>query len=154
MIRLAAAMFAVSVTCGTADAAWYEWYVSPEVKGDCGDECYEPPTAWVDDRSGTYRFGVTCDGTIELGGPATETSEFVHLGMGMTIDDRAYGPVNIQHGLKDVFVTPDDESSLTVAEIVDALAKGSSMRLFLTSGPVAFSLNGSRSAIALAKRLC
>ena len=72
------------------------WYMTPEYQGDCGDECYTAPTAWIDEINENHAFGVTCDGTIVLGGPAMEVSQVPFSRAYMVIDNRSLGRFSME----------------------------------------------------------
>jgi hypothetical protein len=151
----AAAMLVAASISSAALAGSDIWYVTPEDQGDCGDECYTPPTAWIDQINGDHAFGVTCGGTLILGGPAMEVSELPFSKAFLIVDNRSLGRFSVDSGLNDVYVSPDQGNDVSKAKIQSALNSGQALKLNVAGrSPIRFNLAGSRSAIRLMNRAC
>ena len=139
-------------------AAWASdeiWYVVPEDKGDCGDECYRAPTAWIDEASGNYSLGVTCENIMILGGKATYVNEITIGSLEMVVDNSSLGQFAVESGLNDVFIQPQDAHSQKPGAIVGTLSAGQEVMLRFRDGQgFRFTLEGARSAVALMRELC
>lgn len=149
-IRHAAAIGLVcALTLPQAMAQSPRWAVESASQGDCGDECYTPPTAWVYAGNGQFAFGVQCDGQMVLGGPAMAVPTPPFSQVEMRIDGRSYGVFSVQNGLNDVYVSPTLGGTQDwLSTIRPALAGGNVLQLWM--GPSAlleFGLGGSRLAL-------
>ena len=150
---ITAAVLAASSTAALANSE--TWYVIPEDQGDCGDECYTPPTAWIDGAGGKYALGVTCDNQLLLGGPATYVSEIKIGSLEMTVDGRSLGQFSVDTGLNDVYIQPVDAAAQPPAGTAAGLSGGEEVILRFRDGQShGFTLAGARAAIALTQRLC
>ena len=131
------------------------WYATPADQGDCGDECYTAPTAWIDQEEGNYAFGVSCDATLILGGSAMEVSQLPFSAAEMIIDGKSFGHFSIDSGLNDVFVSPDADNGRTPNTVQKALESGARLQLIIVNGPALdFTLKGSKTAIATTMKAC
>lgn len=139
-------------------AAWASdevWYVVPEDKGDCGDECYRAPTAWIDEAGGNYALGVTCENTMILGGKATYVNEITIESLEMVVDNSSLGQFAVETGLNDVFIQPQDAHSQNPSAIVGTLSAGQEVVLRFRDGQsYKFTLAGARGAVGLMRELC
>lgn len=146
------------VFLSVSTAAWATpelWYVVPEDKGDCGDECYRAPTAWIDEAGGSYSLGVTCENTMILGGRATYVNEITIGSLEMTVDNRSLGQFAVESGLNDVYIQPQDAHSQNPGAIVSALTGGQEVSLQFRDGQsFRFTLEGARGAVDLMRELC
>ena len=131
------------------------WYTTPEEQGDCGDECYTAPHAWIDQIGGNHAFGVSCQSTMVLGGPAMEVSELPFSQAMIQVDGKSQGLFSIDSGLNDVFVTPAATNGITLPNMKAALASGSALQIDVEGrSPIKFTLKGSKAAIREMERLC
>jgi hypothetical protein len=132
------------------------WYVTPEDHGDCGEECYTAPAAWIDNTYGKFRFGVSC-GSMIMSGPAMEVSQPPFSIVEMFIDRQSYGYFNVHNGMQDTYVSPTIPDWQTPSRIQAALNSGGALRFMIKApeyGQINFKLSGSRSAIALMNKAC
>lgn len=145
---------ALALPAATAQAP--RWYVDAGSTGECGDECYTPPTAWVYSGNGAFAFGVQCDGQMVLGGPAMAVPSPPFSQLEMRVDGRSYGVFAVQQGLADVYVGPtEDYTQDWYGAVRPALAGGSVLQLWI--GPSAlleFGLGGSRAALDGVDQYC
>ena len=155
MIRnfLAASTIAVLslIAVPTLAASW-SWYVIPADQGDCGDECYTPPTAWIDEIDGPYSLGITCDGEMVIDGPVDAGGQFIDR-LDMVIDGQAIASFEIISGLNDFYVRFDPDIPGATGKVRNAILSGTDMVLTLRKAHK-FTLGGSRRAIDLMERLC
>lgn len=150
---LAAVLIATVSTPGHAGSE--AWYTTPEDQGDCGDECYTAPHAWIDQMGGRHAFGVSCDATMVLGGPAMEVSELPFTQAIMKVDGQSLGQFSVDSGLNDVYVSPSDANGITPTNVKAALESGGAMQLDVAGRtPIKFTLKGSKAAIREVERLC
>jgi hypothetical protein len=145
----------LSLAATAASANSEIWYVVPEDRGDCGDECYTPPAAWIDEEGHRYALGVSCDDQLMLGGRATYVSEMAIDSLEMIVDGRSLGRFSVIGGLNDIYIQPTDEAGQPPAGTATALSTGENVVLRFQDGPsFAFTLGGAKAAIALMHRLC
>ncbi|MEP0943679.1 MAG: hypothetical protein ABJH63_14025 [Rhizobiaceae bacterium] len=138
-----------------AQAGSDAWYTTPERQGDCGDECYTAPHAWIDEANGRHAYGISCDSTMVLGGPAMEVSQIPFTKAHILIDGKSMGVFSIDSGLNDVFVSPAEENELTHAQVQAALEAGRRFQLKVEGrSPIKFNLRGSRAAIRSMMKAC
>ncbi len=133
-------------------ASNWSWYVIPSDQGDCGDECYTPPTAWINEADGSFSLGITCEGEMLIEGPVNSDGT-VPDKLEMSIDGKSFGSFEIISGLNDNFVRSDPEKPGATGTVRSAILSGSEMTVAI--GKVhRFTLGGSRAAIDLMERLC
>jgi hypothetical protein len=131
------------------------WYVTPESRGSCGEECYSAPAAWIEDTYGNHSFGVSCRGTMFMGGSAMAVNEPPFSQAEMFIDEQSYGYFDVQNGLNDTYVTPTNPGWQTPSRIQAALDSGEALSFHVPRyAQLNFKLSGSRSAIALMNNAC
>ncbi len=151
--------FAVAaITTGAHAQSPQSWQAFPAEEGECGDECYYPPTAIVASGDVQYSFGIQCDGVFVLGGPATYQPEPPFSLADLYVGTTFLGRYDVYNGLNDVYMTPVSGDSfdrwLDTREI---LASGQRLELFAADGSnlsVSFTLNGSRQAIERMEDFC
>lgn len=153
----AAILAAILIATGSAPAlAGSEvWYTTPEDQGDCGDECYTAPHAWIDQIGGGHAFGVSCDATMVLGGPAMEVSELPFSQAIMKVDSQSLGQFSVDSGLNDVYVSPSEANGISPSSVKAAIESGTTMQLEVAGrSTIRFTLKGSKAAIREMERLC
>ena len=149
---IAASAFAVSTL---AYASSISWYVIPEDQGDCGDECYTAPTAWIDDEANRHSFGISCEDTMVIDGRAFYGVESEIEYLDMSVDGRSLGRFNVATGLNDIYVQNANGDPKAPKAVLAALRAGQNLKLVLKNGQnIDFTLAGSRNALALKDRLC
>jgi hypothetical protein len=131
------------------------WYVTPEDRGACGEECYTAPTAWIDDAYNRHSFGISCGGTMKMAGPAMEASVPPFSHAEMYVDQQSYGIFEVQNGLNDTVLSPTNPSWQTPTRTQAALNAGESLSFVIPGyAQLDFTLSGSRSAISLMNSSC
>jgi len=150
---LVAITFAVIPAAANAGAD--VWYVTPEDKGDCGEECRTPPMAWIDEANGTHTFGMTCSGVMVMGGSAMEVPEPPFSELEMVIDGQSLGRFSVQNGLNDVYVSPTKPDEQSPDQVRAKLESGSALS-FKVAGqvPIEMTLSGSKNAIRKMRTFC
>jgi hypothetical protein len=152
---LAAAGLVLALGVSAADAQVPPWHTEPAY--DCGGECYTPPTAWVWEPDGNFVFGVQCDGTMVLGGPAMAQPTPPFASLEMVVDGRSYGHFDVRNGLNDVYVSPTAAGGVQdwTRSVRPALAAGSVLQLWIgPSAHIELSLGGSRAALDSVDAMC
>ena len=131
------------------------WYMTPEKQGECGEECYTAPTAWIDEASGNYSFGVTCDSLMVMGGAAMEVSEPPFSETNIAVDSRSLVRFSVENGLNDVYVRPASENTLSLSKVQAMLETGSTLYFNIAGQQsLEFTLSGSKTAIRSMSQSC
>jgi hypothetical protein len=148
-------VFAIVLIPVSAIADADVWHTTPAYQGDCGEECYTPPTAWINTADGKYAFGISCDYTMILAGPAMMLPEPPFSAVEMLIDGRSLGNFLVHNGLNDTYISATNAAAQSPSRIQDAINSGSALRLRTAySAPLDFTLSGSRAAIQTMSGLC
>lgn len=149
------ALTSVFVGSTMASAGSDAWYVTPEHRGACGEECYAAPAAWIDEVGGQISFGLSCYGPMIMGGPAMEVSEPPFSYVEMMIDGQSLGHFSVDNGLSETYINPLDESRQPASLIYAAIQSGNELNFATPRGDrIDMTLAGSTDALRSMRALC
>ncbi len=149
-ITIALAIFPASAIAGAN-----VWYNTPAGQGDCGEECYTPPIAWIDTKDGKHSFGISCGDAMIVGGAAMMQRQPPFSAAEMVIDGRSFGTFSVDNGMNDTYLSATDPAEQSPSRVQDAISSGNALRFRIAdSAPLDFTLSGSRAAIQTMSRLC
>jgi len=130
-----------------------EWFFSPGLRGDCGDECHVRKTAWVNDSFNLYAFGVQ-GGTLVFRGTTDGTWRLHFSEMELSIDGKSFGRFSVGEGLNGDYVLPvHGTMEARWSRMSRALRKGKTLFAIGDNFRLGFTLRKSNAALKESLRI-